>query len=86
MKVLAKPIEVVAWFDTKGEVHPTRFRINIEDEEKVIKIGRVKKRGLEKLAGNHMVVFTCESEINGVVKSYEIKYEMSTCKWLLFKL
>ena len=32
LKVVAKPIEVVAWFDKLGTVHPVRFRI-IQDKE-----------------------------------------------------
>lgn len=85
MKVVAKPIEMVAWFNKEG-IHPTRFRIEGKDGNVVIKIDRVIKKDLEKLAGNPMLVFTCESEINGQRKPYEIKYELNTMKWMLFKI
>jgi hypothetical protein len=85
MKVVAKPIEMVAWFDKDG-LHPTRFKIEGKDGAVVVKIGRVIKKDLEKFAGNPMLVFTCESEINGQVKPYEIKYEINTMKWILFKI
>ena len=51
-----------------------------------VKVDKVVKKDLEKLAGNPMVVFTCESVINGMLKPYEIKYELGTMKWMLFKI
>jgi hypothetical protein len=85
MKVVAKPIDMVAWFDKDG-VHPTRFKIEGKGGNVVVKIGKVVKKNTEKLAGNPMLVFTCESEINGQLKPYEIKYEIHTMKWILFKI
>ncbi|MDP4091346.1 MAG: hypothetical protein Q8930_19040 [Bacillota bacterium] len=85
MKVVAKPIDVVAWFDKDG-IHPAKFRIEGKEGKTIVKIGKIVKKDMEKLAGNLMLVFTCESEINGQVKPYEIKYELNTMKWMLFKI
>jgi hypothetical protein len=87
MKIIAKPIEMVAWTDTKGNINPVRFKIVNEDESySVIKIDRVLYVDKERLAGNHMLLFKCQSVINGAEKLYEIKYELSTCMWMLFKI
>lgn len=87
MKVVCKPIDMIAWFEDSGKVHPIKFRIKEKNEEnKVITIDRIRCVKLEKLAGNLMYVFECESVINDVFKIYEIKYEMETCKWVLFKI
>lgn len=40
MKVVAKPIEVIAWFDKEG-IHPIRFRLKDGEVLKVIKIEKV---------------------------------------------
>lgn len=40
----------------------------------------------EKLAGNPMLVFRCQSVINNLNKIYEIKFELKTCKWILYKI
>jgi hypothetical protein len=40
----------------------------------------------EKLAGNKMLIFRCQSEIERELKPYEIKYELGTCKWYLWKM
>ena len=40
----------------------------------------------EKLAGNNILAFKCQSVINGDDKLFEIKYELGTCRWILFKI
>lgn len=86
MKVIAKPIEMIVWFDKNGTVCPTSFKLIKEDSStETIKIDKIIKRAVEKFAGNKMLVFTCQSAINGTERIYEIKYELGTCKWVLFK-
>ena len=87
MKVVAKPIEVISWTDLNGNMNPIRFKITKEDESSsVVKINKVISMDKEKLAGNIMLVFKCQSVINEIERLYEIKYELSTCKWMLFKI
>ncbi|GFZ31285.1 hypothetical protein CSC2_18110 [Clostridium zeae] len=84
MKIVAKSIEMVAWFDINGKPHPVRFKVN-EEKDYVIKIDRIIKSYKERIAGNDMLIFICQSSIAGDERLYEIKYEMCTCKWMLFK-
>jgi hypothetical protein len=87
MKVYAKPIEMISYTDNAGAIRPIRFRIQLENESvKVIKIDRVITKANEKLAGNNMIIYNCQSTIDGVRRLFEIKYELSTCKWILFKM
>ena len=87
MKVIAKPIEMVAWFENQGNINPIRFRMECEDKSyKVIKIDKVIKKNSEKIAGNIMQIFICSSIIDGIEKNYELKYEINSCKWMLFKI
>lgn len=85
MKVIAKPIQIIAWFNEYGTINPIRFKIN-EEENKVVKIDKVLKVEKEKLAGNIMEKFTCTSIINGVEKIFELKYDTKSYKWILFKI
>ncbi|MBU3216682.1 hypothetical protein LL033_17260 [Clostridium estertheticum] len=87
MKVLAKPIELVSWTDINGVIHPVRFKIANEDESiSVVKIDKVLTIDKERLAGNNMLVYTCQSVIKGSERLYELKYSFDTCKWILWKL
>lgn len=87
MKVIAKPIEMIAWFKEDGTPNPIRFRLKNEDEAStVIKVDKILYCQKEKLAGNNMLVFNCQSVIEGMEKIYELKYEVATCRWVLFKI
>lgn len=87
MKVLAKPIEMVAWFDFKGLIHPIRFRLIDENGTyKIISIKSIQARKKEKLAGNLMQVFLCRGIINNQEVLFELKYEKDTDQWTLFKM
>ena len=82
MKILMTPITVLAHFEEDGTPHPLRFKLN----DDAIRIEQVVSVTEEKLAGNKMLCFRCQSEIDGVLKPYEIKFEVVTCKWFLFKM
>lgn len=82
MKVLMKSIEMIAWFTKEGVPKPIRYKV----DDEVIKVQQVTSKSEEKLAGNRMIVFRCQSEINGVLRPFELKYEVGTCKWYLFKM
>lgn len=86
MKVVAKPIDMIAVFSKEGIPTPVRFKYCDDETAMVIKVDRVIIREAEKLAGNNMVVFRCQSTIDNIQKVYELKYELSTCKWILFKI
>ena len=87
MKVLALPIEMISYTDNKGNIKPVRFRMQIGDEPmQVIKIDKVIVKDTERFAGNIMTVYKCQSSIDNVIKLFEIKYELSTCKWILYKI
>ena len=87
LKVVEKQIEVISMTDIKGNITPLRLRIEQQDESiQVIKIDRIIDRATEKLAGNNKLVFTCRSLINDTERLFEIKYEIATCKWVLFKI
>jgi hypothetical protein len=87
MKILSIPIDMVCWFEKTGIPHPVRFKLTTEDEsEIVLKIDKVMFIDKEKLAGNEMLVFKCQSVIKGIQKIFELKYELRTCKWILWKM
>jgi len=81
MKTKMTPIEVLAHFEN-GNPHPIRFKLT----DKEIKIERVVSVTEEKLAGNKMLCFRCQSEIKGELRPFEIKFELGTCKWFLWKM
>lgn len=87
MKIVMKPIEVIAYFDIQGLPTPKKFKYqDIDDFPTTIQVDRVSFRAEEKLAGNRMLIFRCQSSINDMIKVFELKYEIQTCKWFLWKI
>ena len=85
MKVIMKPIEVIASFSLEGKPTPIKFKTNDQNGSITVRVDRIVDRSDEKIAGNPMLLFLCESCIDDVQKRYEIKYEVATCKWYLSK-
>ena len=87
MKILMKPIEMIAWFNQDNYPIPLRYRLTSEDmSNTVIKVDKILFREEEKLAGNRMVLYRCESVINETQRIFELKYEITTCKWFMNKM
>jgi hypothetical protein len=87
MKIIAKPVDMIAWFDKNGVSSPLKFRfVNIDDSNFVVKVDKVITRAKEKFAGNEMILFRCQSIINGIEKVYELKFEVKSCKWMIYKI
>jgi hypothetical protein len=78
MKVVNKPIKVMAIFQADGKIEPIKFRL----EENVVYIKKIVKTYEEKIVGNKRVVFVCE---HNNCELYELKYELDSKVWYLFK-
>ncbi len=86
MKVVAKKVEMIAYFEEDGKIKPIRFRLKEDDGYKVIKINKIITIEMEKLCGNKMWVYTCSAVINNMEKIFEIKYDIEGCSWMLYKI
>lgn len=78
MKILNEPIKVMAIFNTDGKIEPVKFRL----EDKVVKIEKIMKIYEENTVGNKRMVFVCLHKGKDI---YEIKYELDSKTWYLFK-
>lgn len=87
MKVFMKPVDMIATHPREGMPIPLKYRISsAEGTNKVIKVEKIIHKAEEKLAGNKMFIYRCQSTINGRERIYELKYEIGTCRWFLFKI
>ncbi len=87
MKCINKEVEMVAWFGKKGQLTPSRFRLEKENGELVvIKIDKIINQEKLKLAGSLSFKYTCQSEIRGEHRLFELRYYVDQVKWVLFKI
>lgn len=78
MKILNEPIKVMAVFYTDGRIEPVKFRF----EDKVVKIEKIIKTYEESIVGNTRMVFVC---LHNGKDIFELKYELDSKLWFLFK-
>jgi hypothetical protein len=87
MKIVEKKVEMLAWFTKDGITSPIRFRLLEENSTlNVINVNKIIFREKEKIAGKDAIVFNCQSSIDGIDKLYQLKYEINTRAWILFKI
>ncbi len=87
MKIVSKPVEMIAWFKDKKIPEPLRFRIKNEDNSHlIIKVHKILLTREEKLAGIRSYVYHCQSIVNGIEKVYELKFIIEDSKWILYKI
>lgn len=87
MKVYMKKIKMIAWFAEDGIMTPMKFQMEADDKQYVtIKVDTVSERSEEKLAGNRMFIYRCQSLVDGILKQYELKFEINHCQWYLYKM
>lgn len=87
MKVVNIPIDMISKTTKEGVVTPVKFRMIDTDESWLeVKVDQVITREFDRSAGNKMWVYNCQSSIHGILKPYQLKMEIDTCKWVLFKI
>lgn len=87
MKLISEPVEMLSYTLMDGTVRPVKFRVkNEEMTYTVIKVDRILQIDKNKMAGNEMLVYRCQSAINGMERLYELRLDMRSCRWVLYKI
>ncbi len=87
MKVVNIPIDVLTWTDKDGSIHPTRFRMQMDDESfSTFNINKVSSSEKIKQAGLPIIIYRCQSVIGYIEKIFELKYLPTECKWVLWRI
>jgi len=86
VKIVAKPVQMIAVFDEKGVPTPLRFKIEEDGLPHVVKVDKIISTETVKPAGMDAFVFRCQSQIRGVLKLYELIYRVKPHQWELYKI
>lgn len=90
MKLINKPIEIALIQDKQGITTPLRFQVETKEEEKIaIQIQQI--LFMEKIKDpfvprQHCIIYRCKSIIQDVTREYELKYDIESCKWYLYRM
>ncbi len=89
MKILAKPIYMIAVFSPEEKPIPYKFKMRERETDEdyvVVTIDKIFHSYASKVAGIETVIYSCQSIIAGMERRYELKYTLPTCQWELYKM
>lgn len=88
MNLINKPIPVVYEFDNAGIINPCKFFVTDEDGIEIeFNIKRIIRRDKEKLSLNvYGYTFTCEIIVDEKIALCDLKVNMETSEWILFRM
>lgn len=87
MKIVARPIDMIATFSREKRPVPYKFRYdNPSGKYMEVKVDRIVSFEERRLAGIDTIVYTCQSEIAGEIRIYELKYVIGQYRWELYKI
>jgi hypothetical protein len=78
MRVINEPIKVTAIFNMDGKIEPVKFVY----EDQPVMIQKVLKSYEEKNAISNNLVFVCQHKCSAI---YELKYEIKSNTWYMYK-
>lgn len=78
MKIINEPIKVMAIFHADGKIEPAKF----EYEDQSFRVDKILKTYEDKNFGKNNIMFVCQHKGCNI---YELKYEITTNTWYLFK-
>lgn len=82
MKIVSKPIGVIAIFAPGETPRPYKFSHN----GKEIKVDNILDITKTKIAGVDAIVYDCQSTVKNKVIRYELRYTVRNCQWVLYKI
>ncbi len=86
MRVIAKPVEMVYRTDVKGNMRPIRFRYKEGDSSSVIPVDTVQNIEYSKKGVESTRTYTCSSLIDDRQVDYELRFNLQSCCWMLFRM
>ena len=86
MNIVDKSVQVVTKTDGAGIVKPLCFFFTDDVSEEVINVERLVRRDKEKIGGDYTYTFTCEIIKDNMKMLCDLRLNLSTNKWILYRM
>lgn len=81
------PVDVVAIFNTQGNIKPTFIRVENEDHSlSTYKVEKIQLWKEEKYTGIYNIVYVCDVLVDKMLKQVKLSYNLQSHKWVLYQL
>jgi hypothetical protein len=82
-----KPVEVIVTCSKKDISRPLYLKIALNNENlKIINVDKVLTKGNERIKNNNGISYRCHSLIEGRLFFFELKFELSSSSWKLWRM
>lgn len=83
---LHKEIDVICVFNRGKRPVPRKFKITYNNGDvQTVTVDQVNRIEQETPLGLHTIVYSCTSEVNGVLVDYIIRYYVKEMRWELYR-
>lgn len=87
MNIVNKSVQVVTTVDGAGIIKPLSFFVTDADEiGDMINVERLLRRDKEKIGGDYVYTFTCEIIKDNMKMLCDLKLNLSTQEWSLYRM
>lgn len=85
--ILNIPIQLISSCSTLGNFTPLKFRFEDNAHNLItINISDILSTRERKFNGVHDLIYTCQSNTSEVTQLFELKYNVNTHKWFMFRM
>ncbi len=87
MEILNKPIEMISFCGTDGDLRPLRFRYEDDAHHtRVVRIGEILSTKLSTQVGLESYLFLCRAFMEGREQMFELRYGVKAHHWVLYRV
>ena len=87
MKIVAKPIDAIVVFQQGAHPVPHKFKYKCPDGSmKYVQVERIFSSEIRKAGNSEVILYQCQSRIEGEAKRYELKFFLKEARWELYKI
>lgn len=86
MKVINIKVDMIAIFYKDGNIRPYKFKFQEGDNEIKIIVDTLQYSDKVKRAGQLIYTYRCQSNINNILRIYELHYMPQKLEWYLYKI
>jgi hypothetical protein len=87
MNIVNKPVQVVSALDRAGIIKPVCiFIVDGPEQGEAITVNRLIRRDKEKIQGSQVMTFTCEINEKNRKKLCDLRFNMDTEEWILYRI
>ena len=87
MEIVNKPIEMISFCGTNGDLRPLRFRYEDEAHHpRIVRVREIISSRESQLLGLTSFLYLCRAMVSGKDQLFELRYTVKNHNWVLYRV